>query len=188
MDTRDDFYVPTRGARHSLFVQNAGGFLGGDNYFVKGLFETSWFFPLPLGLVLNLRGKLGIIQPYGGMETPVYEKFFVGGLYTIRGFEYGRAGPVYINGDPQGALNMVVFNTELIFPLSRQIGLRGAVFWDVGKGFDRWSNLTPLRQGAGAGIRWFSPIGPIHIDFGYNLTPRPEEKQSVFDFSMGTVF
>jgi outer membrane protein insertion porin family len=188
MDTRDDFYVPTRGARHSLFVQNAGGFLGGDNYFLKGALETSWFFPLPLGLVLNLRGKLGIIQPYGGKETPVYEKFFVGGLYTIRGFEYGKAGPVYINGDPQGALNMVVFNTELIFPLSRQIGLRGAVFWDVGKGFDRWSNLTPLRQGAGAGIRWFSPIGPIHIDFGYNLTPRPEEKQSVFDFSMGTVF
>ena len=188
MDTRDDFYVPTRGARHSLFVQNAGGFLGGDNYFVKGLFETSWFFPLPLGLVLNLRGKVGIIQPYGGIETPIYEKFFVGGLYTIRGFEYGKAGPVYINGDPQGAEKMVVFNTELIFPLSREIGLRGAVFWDVGKGFDRWSNLTPLRQGAGAGIRWFSPMGPIHIDLGYNLTPRPGEKQSVFDFTMGTVF
>lgn len=188
MDTRDDFYVPTRGARHSLFVQNAGGFLGGDNYFVKGLFETSWFFPLPLSLVLNLRGKFGIIQPYGGTETPIYEKFFVGGLYTVRGFEYGKAGPVDLFGDPQGAEKMVVFNTELIFPLSREIGLRGAVFWDVGKGFDRWSNLTPLRQGAGAGIRWFSPMGPIHIDFGYNLTPREGEKQSVFDFTMGTVF
>ena len=188
MDTRDDYYVPTRGARHSLSVQNAGGFLGGDNYFVKGLFETSWFFPLPLSLVLNLRGKFGIIQPYGGKETPIYEKFFVGGLYTVRGFEYGKAGPVDLFGDPQGAEKMVVFNTELIFPLSREIGLRGAVFWDVGKGFDRWSNLTPLRQGAGAGIRWFSPMGPIHIDFSYNLTPRPGEKQSVFDFTMGTVF
>ncbi len=80
MDTRDDFYVPTRGARHSLFVQNAGGILGGDNYFVKGLLETSWFFPLPLSTVLNLRGKFGIIEPYGGKETPIYEKFFVGGI------------------------------------------------------------------------------------------------------------
>ena len=188
MDTRDDFYVPTRGARHSLFLQNAGGILGGDNYFVKGLLETSWFFPLPLNMVLNLRGKFGIIEPYGGKETPIYEKFFVGGLYTVRGFEYGKAGPIDINEDPLGAEKMVVFSSELIFPLSREIGLRGAIFWDIGKGFDKWSDITPLRTGAGAGIRWFSPMGPIHIDFGYNLSPKKGEKRTVFDFTMGTVF
>jgi outer membrane protein insertion porin family len=188
MDTRDDFYVPTRGARHSLFLQNAGGILGGDNYFVKGLLETSWFFPLPLNMVLNLRGKFGIIEPYGGKETPIYEKFFVGGVYTVRGFEYGKAGPTDINEDPLGAEKMVVFSSELIFPLSREIGLRGAIFWDIGKGFDKWSDITPLRTGAGAGIRWFSPIGPIHIDFGYNLSPKKGEKRTVFDFTMGTVF
>jgi len=188
MDTRDDFYVPTRGARHSLFLQNAGGILGGDNYFVKGLLETSWFFPLPLNMVLNLRGKFGIIEPYGGKETPIYEKFFIGGLYTVRGFEYGKAGPIDINEDPLGAEKMVVFSSELIFPLSREIGLRGAIFWDIGKGFDKWSDITPLRTGAGAGIRWFSPMGPIHIDFGYNLSPKKGEKRTVFDFTMGTVF
>ena len=188
MDTRDDFYVPTRGARHSLFLQNAGGILGGDNYFVKGLLETSWFFPLPLNMVLNLRGKFGIIEPYGGKETPIYEKFFIGGVYTVRGFEYGKAGPIDINEDPLGAEKMVVFSSELIFPLSREIGLRGAIFWDIGKGFDKWSDITPLRTGAGAGIRWFSPMGPIHIDFGYNLSPKKGEKRTVFDFTMGTVF
>jgi len=188
MDTRDDFYVPSRGARHSLSVQNAGGILGGDNYFVKGMLETSWYFPLPLSTVLNLRGKFGIIEPYGGKETPIYEKFFVGGLYTVRGFEYGKAGPIDINGDPLGAEKMLVFSAELIFPLSREIGLRGALFGDVGKGFDRWSDLTPLRTGAGAGIRWFSPMGPIHIDFGVNLSPKEGEKRNVFDFTIGTVF
>ena len=188
MDTRDDFYVPTRGARHSLFVEYAGGILGGDNYFVKGMLETSWFFPLPLSTVLNLRGKFGIIEPYGGKETPIYEKFFVGGISTVRGFEYGMAGPVDVNEDPMGALKMVVFNVEWIFPLSREIGLRGAFFFDIGKGFDEWSDMTPLRTGAGAGIRWFSPMGPIHIDFGYNLSPKKGEKQTVFDFTMGTVF
>lgn len=188
MDTRDDFYVPTRGARHTLSAQNAGGILGGDNYFVKGLLETSWFFPLPLSTVLNLRGKFGIIEPYGGRETPIYEKFFVGGLYTVRGFEYGRAGPIDINEDPLGAEKMVAFTAELLFPLSREIGLRGALFWDVGKGFDQWSELTPVRTGAGAGIRWFSPMGPIHIDLGYNLSPEKGEKRKVFDFTIGTVF
>ena len=187
-DTRDDFYVPTRGARHSLFVQNAGGILGGDNYFVKGSLETSWFFPLPLNTVLNLHGKFGIIEPYGGKTTPIYEKYFVGGMYTIRGFEYGKAGPLDENRDPLGAEKMVVFGAEWIFPLSREIGLRGALFGDVGKGFDRWTDLTPLRTGAGVGIRWFSPMGPIHIDLGYNLNPEEDEKRSVFDFAVGTVF
>jgi outer membrane protein insertion porin family len=188
MDTRDDYYVPTRGARHSLSVQNAGGILGGDNYFVKGLLETSWFFPFPLSTVLNLRGKFGMIEPYGGKETPIYEKFFVGGLNTVRGFEYGKAGPIDINEDPLGAEKMVVFSAEWIFPLSREIGLRGALFFDIGKGFDEWRDMTPLRTAAGAGIRWFSPMGPIHIDLGYNLSPKEGEKGSVFDFTMGTVF
>ncbi len=188
MDTRDDFYAPARGARHSLSFQNAGGFLGGDNYFVKVTGETSWFFPLPLNLVLNLRGKAGFIEPYGGRKAPIYEKFFVGGLYTLRGFEYGQAGPVDLNREPLGAEKMVVFNSELIFPLSREIGLRGALFWDIGKGFDKFSDLTPLRTGAGVGIRWFSPMGPIHIDIGFNLNPKEGEKGRVLDFTAGTVF
>jgi outer membrane protein insertion porin family len=188
MDTRDDYYAPSRGAKHTLFVQNAGGILGGDNYFAKGMLDTSWYFPLPLGTVLNLRGKFGIIEPYGGKETPIYEKFFVGGIYTVRGFEYGMAGPVDINEDPLGAEKMVVFNVEWIFPISREIGLRGAVFFDIGKGFDEWRDMTPLRRAAGAGIRWFSPMGPVHIDLGYNLSPKKGEKASVFDFAMGTVF
>ena len=188
-DTRDDYYAPSRGARHSLALEYAGGFLGGDNNFVKGLLESSWFFPLPLATVLNFRGKFGVIEPYGSSkQAPINEMFFVGGLYTIRGFEYGKAGPVDINGDPVGALKMVVFNTEWIFPLSKEIGLRGAIFFDVGKGFDLWRNITPLRTAAGPGIRWFSPMGPLHMDLGFNLSPKKGEKSNVFDFSMGTVF
>jgi outer membrane protein insertion porin family len=167
---------------------NAGGILGGDNYFVKATGETSWFFPMPLNTVLNLRGKVGVIQSYGGKETPIYEKFFVGGLYTVRGFEYGMAGPVDENGEALGAAKMVVFNSELIFPLARELGLRGAVFYDIGKGFDRFSDITPLRMGAGVGIRWYSPFGPIHIDVGFNLSPKKGEKTNVIDFTAGSVF
>ncbi|OGP75503.1 MAG: hypothetical protein A2W09_00470 [Deltaproteobacteria bacterium RBG_16_50_11] len=102
---------------------------------------------------------------------------------------------------------MIVFNTELIIPLSREIGLKGALFFDVGKGFNKvksdsfWflspggiplkspdQSLFPLRTGAGVGIRWFSPFGPIHIDMGWNLSPREGEKSRVFDFTAGTVF
>lgn len=188
MDTRNDFFSPTRGGKHVLSLQNAGGVLGGDNYFVKAFAETSWFFPLPLNLVLNLRGKAGIIEPYGGRKTPIYERFFVGGIHTLRGFEYGMAGPFDQNKEPLGAEKMVIFNAELIFPISREIGLKGAVFWDVGKGFNKFSEITPLKTGVGAGIRWFSPFGPINIDLGINPNPKTGEKRKVFDFIIGTVY
>ncbi len=188
MDTRNDYYNPTKGARHSISLQNAGGILGGDNYFIKGMVETSWFFPLPLKTVLNLRGKVGFVEPYGGREVPIYEKLYVGGLQTVRGFEYGMAGPYDENKEPLGAKKMVSFQSELIFPLSSEIGLKAAIFWDVGKGFDRFSDITPLKMGVGAGIRWFSPFGPIHIDLGFNLNPKPGEKRKVFDFTAGTVY
>jgi len=188
MDTRDDYYNPRRGAKHSLFIQNAGGILGADNYFVKVTGETSWFFPLPLNTTLNLRAKAGVIEPYGGRNLPIYEKFFVGGLYTVRGVEYGRAGPLDVNGEPIGAKKMAVFSSEWIFPLSREIGLRGALFFDVGKGFDKWADFKPLKFGAGPGIRWFSPFGPIQIDLGFNLNPKKGEKGHVIEFNAGSVF
>ena len=187
-DTRNDFFSPSQGARHSMTIQNAGGLLGGDNYFVKVSGDTSWFFPLPLNTVLNLRGKAGIIEPYGGRTAPIYEKFFAGGLQTVRGFEFGMAGPFDENEEPLGAEKMVVFNSEVIFPLARDIGLKGAVFFDIGKGFDKISDIMPLKTGAGVGIRWFSPFGPIHIDIGFNLSPRKGEKGRVIDFTAGTIY
>jgi outer membrane protein insertion porin family len=147
--------------------------------------------------VFNFRAKAGSIWPYSGKTVPVYEEFYVGGLYSVRGFEYGMAGPVSpLTREPLGAEKMVVFNYELIVPLSRAIGLKGALFFDAGKGFNsikddapgRDGGLFPLRTAAGVGIRWFSPFGPIHIDMGWNLSPKEGEKSNVFDFTAGTVF
>jgi outer membrane protein insertion porin family len=224
LDTRDDYFNPRRGAKHTLLIQNAGGVLGGDSYFLKLAGQTSWFFPLPLNMTLNLRGQVGAIFPYGGKVTqtlaqfngiflyekerlPIYEEFFVGGINTIRGFEYGKAGPLDVNQEPIGAKYMWVINSEVIFPLSREIGLKGALFFDVGQG---WGTNEPniigsipsgaiphtgvlkrgVAFGAGPGIRWFSPFGPIHIDIGFNLNPKKDrgEKTYVIEFSGGTVF
>jgi outer membrane protein insertion porin family len=200
IDTRDDYFNPRRGGRHSLLIQNAGGILGGDNYFVKVMGQTSWFFPLPLNTTLNLRGQVGMIAPYGGKKVPIYEKFFVGGINTVRGFEYGMAGPVDQNKEPLGAKYMVVFNIEWIFPVSREIGLQGALFFDIGKGWGTESSgvtsggvIQSTRNrgiaiGVGPGIRWFSPFGPIHIDLGFNPNPKKGEKRDVIEFTAGTVY
>jgi outer membrane protein insertion porin family len=185
-DTRDDYYAPTRGSKHSLTAENAGWVLGGDNTFFKAIGDTDWYFPLPLKTVLHLRGRAGFVEGYDGKDVPIYERFYIGGINTIRGFEYGEAGPEDVFGQVIGAERWVIFNSELIFPLSRELGLRAAVFYDGGAGwnvkFDKW------RHSVGIGIRWLSPAGPIRIDWGYNLNPQDDEKPSVWDFTIGTQF
>lgn len=186
--TLNDFYIPTKGWDNTLSVTNAGGPLGGDVDFVKAILSLSYFRPVWRDLVFNLRGKVGIIEEYGGGRIPLGERFYVGGLRTLRGFEYGMAGPVDENGEPLGALKMFVMNFEFLYPLSKELGLRGAVFYDVGKGFDHWGDITPLRHAVGAGIRWYSPVGPIRIDWGYNLDRKRGEKASVWDFAVGIMY
>jgi len=187
-DTRNDYFAPSKGAKTVVSGTVAGGVLQGDNDFLKGIFGTSRYYPLPYNLVLNLRGRVGGIDAYGGTEVPVNEKFYVGGIATIRGYEYGMAGPVEFDGDPLGADYMLVFNSELIFPIVRELGLRGAVFWDIGKGFDKWTDVTPLKTGVGVGLRWFSPFGPLAIDLGFNPNPQKDEKSYVLEFNMGSAF
>ena len=187
-DTRNDYFLPSRGGRHSLFGQVAGGILGGTNDFVKGFLLTSWYFPLPLTLVYNLRGQIGAIEPYGGKEVPVNEEFFIGGINTVRGFEYGMAGPLDRDGEPIGSQYGFAVTNELIFPLLRDLGLMGAVFCDVGRGFDKLSDLTPIKIGVGVGFRWLSPFGPLRIDIGFNPNPQEFEKSNVIEFGAGSSF
>jgi len=187
-DTRNDYFLPSRGGRHSLFGEIAGGILGGTNDFVKGFLLTSWYYPLPLSLVYNLRGQFGAIEPYGGKEVPVNEEFFIGGINTVRGFEYGMAGPVDRNGDPDGSQYGFAVTNEVIFPVYKELGLMGAAFVDVGRGFNSLSDLTPIKVGVGFGIRWVSPFGPIRIDWGFNPNPQKFEKNNVLEFGMGSTF
>jgi outer membrane protein insertion porin family len=185
-NTIDDPFNPSRGSE----VRVTGGVAGpgGDNYFYKGTTKASWFHPLIGDLVLNLRGNAGFAEGYNGEEVPLQEKYYVGGGRTLRGFEYGRAGPVDEKGDPQGAEKFATFTTELTYPLSKAIGLKGVAFYDVGKGFDDFGDITPINHAVGLGFRWYSPAGPISIDWGYNLDPEGREKTSVWDFSMGVVY
>jgi outer membrane protein insertion porin family len=185
-DTRDDFFNPTKGSKNILTLENAGGILGGDNTFYKVIGDTNWYFPLPLDTVLHLRGRSGAVEGYEGDDVPIYERFFVGGMNTIRGFEYGEAGPRDETGEVIGGENMVVLNAEVLIPLNKELGIKGALFYDGGKGwtesFGSWNHAV------GFGIRWLSPIGPIRIDWGYNLDPEEDEKDSVWDFSAGYQF
>jgi len=187
-DRRNSRVDPTRGTKELFSFENGGGPLGGDVYFWKTIGDVSWYHPFVGNTTVMLHGRVGSMDSYGGKKLLITEKFFVGGLRSIRGFEYGYAGPRDENGDAIGAKNEIVMNAELIFPIYKEIGLKGVVFFDAGKGFDSWGDIGEIRTSVGFGIRWLSPMGPLRLEWGYNLNKKNDEKQSVMEFTVGQYF
>lgn len=189
-DTRD-FYIDTKsGSRHSLTAQIAGSLLGGDNYFFKLIGDTAWYFPAMWDTVFAPRVRVGKAQSYrAGDPLPVGDRFFVGGIQTVRGFSFGRAGPTAPDNSPLGATKQLIFNFDYIFPLVPELKIKGVVFFDYGKGFEDGQSLNlDLRPTTGVELRWISPFGPLRLAYGFNLDPKEGERQGVFEFSVGSLF
>ncbi len=188
-DTRDNTFDPTSGSVNSLSVFYAG--IGGDEYYVKAVAESNWYFPVVWKLVFHPRLEVGYIQPLTGKNVPIYARFFAGGLNSLRGFKPSSVGPKDPDtGEYLGGNKEILVNLELIFPLFEDIKMKGVVFFDTGNvwGEDEEWNFGDLRYSIGAGIRWVSPLGPIRVEWGYNLEPRDDENQAEWNFSVGTSF
>ena len=185
-DTRDNYLDPSRGSRNSLSATFAG--LGGDNSFIKGSVDSGWYFPLGPTTIM-LRGRFGYAKGLFDKTLPLYERFYVGGIYTVRGLGFGEAGPKDpATGDPIGGTTQLIFNTEYIFPILPEMRLKGVAFFDAGNSYEDFNNFGYLRYTTGTGLRWISPIGPIRIEWGYNLAKKPGESSSKFEFAFGSFF
>lgn len=81
-------------------------------------------------------------------------------------------------------------NAELIFPISQEAGLKGVFFYDYGGAFDTDNDISgsDIRSTAGFGARWLSPMGPLRLEWGFNLDPKDDEKSSRVEFSIGGLF
>ncbi len=190
-DTRDRITGASKGSQNSISVEYAGGDLGGDAQFTKVEAHTSLYFPLPWSTVFHFKLAGGQVWENEPDKLPVYERFYLGGINTIRGFEYAMASPVDpASGDRIGGDKMWFTNIEYIFPLMEEAGIRGVIFVDAGKVFaddEDWSG-TSYNKAAGVELRWMSPMGPLRLVWGYNLDPTPDDDQSVWDFSIGGSF
>ncbi len=187
-NTIDNIQDPTKGFNTGISVETAGGIFGGDAYFVSATGYYGRYFPIKfMESSFFVKGTLGSVGGYSGRQVPITEKFYVGGISSIRGFRYGEAGPTDENGEPIGAKNQMFYNFEWIFPIYKPASVKGVVFFDTGAGFDDWSSLR-MRTSGGVGLRWFSPMGPIRLEFGWNLNPQEGERKSLFDFTIGTQY
>ncbi len=184
-DSRDNFLDPSRGSRNTVYVTFAG--IGGSNAFIKGVADSAWFFPVG-STTISLRGRFGYATGIFNKKLPLYERFYVGGIYTVRGLGFGQAGPRDDKGELIGGTKELIFNTEYIFPIVTELKLKGVVFFDAGNSYDQSEPIGKLRYTTGLGFRWISPIGPIRIEWGYNLDRKPGESASKVEFTFGSFF
>jgi outer membrane protein insertion porin family len=88
-----------------------------------------------------------------------------------------------------GGEKELFFNFEYIFPILKETGIRGVVFFDAGNAYKKSESFfSDIRTSAGFGIRWQSPFGPLRLEFGINLDPEDDEDTSEFHFTMGSMF
>jgi outer membrane protein insertion porin family len=188
----------------NLSLEFAG--LGGTNRFLRYGGDSRVFFPAFWGSVISLNGSLGYIQGLG-KTIPIDDKFYLGGINTIRGYAGRTVSPTVpiitfsqnINGVGSFTGNNVFLggdtaafaNLEYVFPVLKDAGLKGVVFLDAGNadnGIDKV--FSHILASYGVGLRWLSPMGPLRVEYGIPFNPRKgiDKSSGRFEFSMGSFF
>lgn len=184
---------PTSGWKNSIAVSAAGGIFGGDDDFIKVITDHSWYYLLPWGNqhIFHWHGQAGaLLETPGGGDVPLYQRFYLGGMNSIRGYEGMSVGPRDIYGQVRGGTYEFFTNFEYLFLLSEEFGLQGVAFFDAG---DAWGgfgeDMPQLKTSVGGGLRWSSPFGLLRIEYGYALQNVPgQDSPHRLEFSMGQFF
>ena len=196
-------FDPSSGMVNSLSVEYAG--LGGDNKYLRTIMDNSIYYPLWWKFVISSKLVVGAVQEVGA-KIPTDEKFYLGGIGTLRGYE-GRSVSPYrdetytytdINNVNQtqtvrvdvGGEKELFGNIELKFPLLSEFGVKGVAFFDYGNAWSGGLKPPELLMSYGAGIRWASPMGPLRLEYGIPINPRPgiDSTSGRFEFAIGSMF
>ncbi len=189
-DSRDRIFNPTEGSDNSLTVEHAGTPLNGDIGFTKYVGDTGWYMPLFWNTVGVLHGAAGFIHGDPVGKVPVWERFYLGGMNSVRGYDWRDISPRDpVTGDQIGGNKMVQFNVEFLFPVVTKAGLMGLLFYDTGNAYNNGESVDfgDLKKSVGYGIRWYSPVGPIRLEYGYILDSE-RRGQGGWEFTMGMAF
>jgi len=191
-NSKDKPWDTREGSDHRISFEWAGDPLGGTVAFERYAASTQWFFPLPWKTVFMVQGRWGYVvaRPEAG-KLPVYQKYRLGGINTIRGFDDWEVSPRDpATGDAIGGEKMHIYNFEFRFPLLKDQGVTGLVFFDAGNAYtedENWS-FSNIKKSVGTGIRWYSPIGPLRLEYGWVIGPEGDDPSGNWAFSVGGLF
>lgn len=194
--TRDttDRSRPTDGTMVQLSTERAGGILGGDDEFTKLIGEFNVYKLITENSVAHLRVRGATLLDYSEKNTPVFERFWMGGMESVRGYKARDIVPRSSRyGDRIGGTRMAFANVEYIIQISREIGLNLVPFFDIGfnidheQDYDLWDEK---KRSVGAEIRWRSPMGDLRFSYGYPLDKGwgGKDLSGRFEFSIGKFF
>lgn len=209
-DTRDFYFNPGKGNYTSIEGRYAGGVLGGEDDYYSVVTSLQDYDQISGRTVLAYRVRGGYAREFGKSKEsglPIESRFFAGGGNSVRGYDENTLGPVRSNGEAIGGRVLLLTNVELRFPLAflARYNFGGAFFLDGG---NVWNDLKDIklkefrlfserddvtyldyRYGAGFGIRYYTPVGPIRVDMGFPLTKTPEIDYNYWiHISLGQIF
>jgi outer membrane protein insertion porin family len=204
-NTLNHAFDPTAGSFQDVSLEVAG--LGGEQ-FMKAEARERWYYTFlhskALGdFTYSFGGTLGYgflgSEGVDSNEIPLFERYFPGGIDSIRGFKVRTLGPREARKDPFGAVvstspvggnQEAIINNEVIFPIVQGIGLKGVVFVDAGNAYSATEGFTldQTRLAAGAGVRWLSPVGPLRIELAEPFNTQPHDETQLLQFSFGGPF
>jgi len=209
-DSRDNPFDTTRGARFALGLSFSGGPLGGTIHAFRPTLATTKYFKMSRRSSFSVNVDLGYLWPldYGKgcaltyddyidqnskLCVPKGQRFFVGGEYSVRGFDYGTLGPKETFGGVSqiaGGYKQVFFNTEYVLKVNDP--LRFVVFADGGWAYGYNDKIDPrkIRYSTGAELRIFLPVFqfPIRFIYAINPAPKPGDQFKTFNFTIGNTY
>ena len=192
-DTRDQFFIPTKGNFSSAGIEVSGGPLAGDENTYMLETKSSQFWPILDDHVFNLKGEVRTIDSYGSSDhVPIYDRLFLGGPRTIRGFAYRDVSPRAKNGsgEPVGGLSSWYATAEYTVPLWSKI--RAAVFYDIGAVSENSFDISGsnINSSYGVGARIDLPMFPLRLDYAIPQITDDNNKSSGgrFSFLLGYSF
>lgn len=189
-DVRDSVLNPTRGFRVATSLAPSFGVIDTQGQFLTSKLSGSVYFPIELGRTHVFAARAALASIVGGslIEIPSDRLLYAGGGGSVRGFAYQSVGPVDGMGAPAGGRSLLEGALELRSPITDDIGL--VVFVDTGLvGPARLPQTDDrLEVGAGLGVRYKTPAGPLRLDVGVPVTRRPNDDPFQIYVSIGQAF
>jgi len=195
-DTRNNILSPMSGLYLQHEEEFASPFLLGNTSFFRVSAQITYYLPLreittehPFVPFVVFNHRAGIILPYGDNTTvPIPERFFLGGPNTVRSYQLDGLGPRDTDGDPLGGLATLLFNAEIQWPVYNNIYV--AAFSDAGNIWSTARDIQPtdLQVAIGPGLRLYTPLGAIRIDYGYNLNRQQGDPVGNWQIGFGFTF
>jgi outer membrane protein assembly complex protein YaeT len=187
-DRRDDFLDPQKGLYIRLEAREKGALLSSARELFQLTAEGRWYSGLPFRSVLATKVYGGLIVNLSEEgEVPNFERFFGGGLSSVRGWPFNQLGPKDDMGEAVGGKSKFESSIELRTRFGKYLGT--AIFLDVGQVDPQFSafDFGQLKWAVGGGIRYLSPVGPIRLDAGRRLSDDNTDLWQ-YHFSIGQAF